>query len=787
MYLRDERNFSLKGLPAANISFVLARLEPAANGGSSTWHAITRRTEAFPGTPTPTPAEAVTGTGPRNQATTEPATAGTWTDQQNGVYTYKFAKSLQDDAEIPFDGSMPHRVGLEIRLSPAIPANNPVYTFNPVTNDPINDSGREIVDNDTCNACHDSLAFHGGARIDLQYCAMCHESYSFDAQTGNSIDLKVMIHKIHRGADAAQRQGRRLLRHLRLPQRVGPTSVASVYPQDKRNCTTCHEESDADTPQASNWRMTVNRGDLHAPATTTSISPRARTTVASRRRTTPARPATARMPGGGPARRTGAPDSGTGRRRAKFRYEVLSVTNTAPGQLPKVTIRVVDPTNGNAPYDIKAARRAVPGRLGVACGSTSLSRRGPTSPTRAAARRRARRRAPRRNRSDRLQGGRRGRPGVPGRASARARRCRSRRLRQVRARPCSKGARPWTSTATACSNAAGEFGRQDVRDHRRVARALSADRRHRQVQRLPPGTDAPRQQPHRQHRALRDLPQPQRDRHQPARGRLELRGGDRHARRPGHRLQVHDPRDPRRARRRLQGVRLTTTPATTSATWCIRARSTTAKVVTWPTRTTRRDSSTALATTIDAGPDRSTPAGDVAISPAAAACSACHSTRRRSTHMQQNGGSFNAVKDAATAGRQAPIETCAELPRPRQGGRRQDRAWRRPVRSSIDAQHRERTQTHEVIASVAARPGGAAGAARRSGPWRWPRCLPTRPTRARRTARRGGHVPRLPRRSRRDGVFHTSTLNHRTPAARSARASCSAKRATGRAAITPSA
>jgi OmcA/MtrC family decaheme c-type cytochrome len=153
LYLRDENNFSLRGLPAANIRFVLARLEPAVNGASSTWHAITRRTEAFPGTPAPTPADRVTGTGPKNQATTETATAGVWTDKQNGVYTYTFAKSLKNDAGIPYDGSLPHRVGLEIRLTPAIPANNAVYTFTPATNLPVNESGREIVDNDTCNAC----------------------------------------------------------------------------------------------------------------------------------------------------------------------------------------------------------------------------------------------------------------------------------------------------------------------------------------------------------------------------------------------------------------------------------------------------------------------------------------------------------------------------------------------------------------------------------------------------------------------------------------------------------
>ncbi len=257
IYLHDENNFALQGLPAANIRFVLARLEPAVNGASSTWHAITRKTEAFPGTPAPTPADRVTGSGPKNQATTETATAGVWTDKQNGIYTYTFAKSLQGDVEIPYDGSLPHRVGLEIRLTPAIPANNAVYTFTPATNLPVNESGREIVDNDTCNACHDNLAFHGGARFDLQYCAMCHESYSFDAQSGNSIDLKVMIHKIHSGETLPSVEAGGFYGIFGFGNTFADFSDV-VYPQDKRNCTTCHEESDADTPQASNWRYTVN-------------------------------------------------------------------------------------------------------------------------------------------------------------------------------------------------------------------------------------------------------------------------------------------------------------------------------------------------------------------------------------------------------------------------------------------------------------------------------------------------------------------------------------------------
>jgi OmcA/MtrC family decaheme c-type cytochrome len=351
--LVNETDQPLTGLQAANISFVLARLEPGVNGKSSTWHAITRRTEAFPGTPTPVPTSAVTGTGPTNQATTEAATKGKWVEgnQANGVYFYTFAQSLKDVSDIPYDASLVHRVGLEIRLRPTgaatfIPANNAVFTWTPVTGGPV-ESGREIVDNDTCNACHDQLAFHGGARFDLQYCAMCHESYSFDAQTGNTIDLKVMIHRIHRD---------------QLP--TGPYGIFGYdnrfydftevqFPQDQRNCQTCHQENDADTPQASNWRLTIAReacGSCHDYVNfDTGVGHNGVAATDDQCFT------------------CHGPNSSFGLRPdqvhfdpllkagEKFKYEVLNVVDSAPGQKPTVTIRVTDPTNGNAPYDIKAA------------------------------------------------------------------------------------------------------------------------------------------------------------------------------------------------------------------------------------------------------------------------------------------------------------------------------------------------------------------------------------------------------------------------------------------------
>jgi OmcA/MtrC family decaheme c-type cytochrome len=277
IYLRDERNYPLTGLPAGNIYFVLSRLEPEVNGKSSTWHAITRRSEPCAGLPPPVPPNAPTPpdyvtctaeTPPVNQGYTEAAAAGAWVDNGNGTYRYTFQQSVQGIADIPYDPSLTHRVGLEIRINssggtsePYIPANNALYDLVPALNDrptAITASGRTIVAQSDCEACHQKLEAHGGGRHEVNYCVMCHESYSYDAQTGNALDFRVMVHKIHMGGD--------------LPSFVAtgwPYGIYGFYnffsdysgveyPQIIRNCETCHRENNADAPQGGAWRTTVN-------------------------------------------------------------------------------------------------------------------------------------------------------------------------------------------------------------------------------------------------------------------------------------------------------------------------------------------------------------------------------------------------------------------------------------------------------------------------------------------------------------------------------------------------
>jgi OmcA/MtrC family decaheme c-type cytochrome len=69
---------------------------------------------------------------------------------------------------------------------------------------------RDVIRSETCNGCHTQLAFHGGSRRSLPLCVMCHTDSTFgmtqansnlDPDTGESIDLTVMVHRIHAGAD----------------------------------------------------------------------------------------------------------------------------------------------------------------------------------------------------------------------------------------------------------------------------------------------------------------------------------------------------------------------------------------------------------------------------------------------------------------------------------------------------------------------------------------------------------------------------------------------------------
>ncbi len=65
----------------------------------------------------------------------------------------------------------------------------------------------EIVTDQTCNSCHGNLRFHGNGRGGVKGCVLCHASGAednwrsasqpFEAPEPDTIDFRVMIHRIH--------------------------------------------------------------------------------------------------------------------------------------------------------------------------------------------------------------------------------------------------------------------------------------------------------------------------------------------------------------------------------------------------------------------------------------------------------------------------------------------------------------------------------------------------------------------------------------------------------------
>ena len=73
-------------------------------------------------------------------------------------------------------------------------------TFNFVPNGSAVTVTRDVIHTESCNACHDQLAFHGGYAHGMQMCVLCHQPQNADPITGNSLDAKVFFHKLHMGS-----------------------------------------------------------------------------------------------------------------------------------------------------------------------------------------------------------------------------------------------------------------------------------------------------------------------------------------------------------------------------------------------------------------------------------------------------------------------------------------------------------------------------------------------------------------------------------------------------------
>ena len=294
-----------------NLAFSIAKLVPGMDGSPSQW-------VSYVVTSVPSTTSAAAPSRPSTDNT------GTLVDHGDGTYTYTFYRDIRniksqldgmtvsapnnkaDLGDLTYDPSLVHRLTIQLSGSaPGTGTNTPtgvevsgypgvsltravdvIYDFTPSTGAVAADSGRDIVATAKCNECHQALGgipgddpessgagFHGGSRNDTKYCVVCHTEQrkygrteaAYDPNTltftssstyvvdGRAIgNLPNHIHHTHMGVHLAKKNY----------NYGGLLYNETLFPQDLRNCTKCHDgsaTSTAMTAQGNNWMNAPSR------------------------------------------------------------------------------------------------------------------------------------------------------------------------------------------------------------------------------------------------------------------------------------------------------------------------------------------------------------------------------------------------------------------------------------------------------------------------------------------------------------------------------------------------
>jgi OmcA/MtrC family decaheme c-type cytochrome len=214
---------------------------------------------------------------------------------------------------------------------------------------------REEVVDARCDSCHGDLAAHGGRWNSVDQCVMCHQPQSADLG-GKPIDFKVMVHKIHRGKNLPSVISGQPYQLTGFGNSVHDFSTVA-YPQDIANCTSCHAGANGDR-----WKTRMSIAACTSCHDNTIFDG------------IPVPPHVAHSGGTGPnvneascvtchsavsviapvdARHLkGLLDPAA----PKLSIEIMSMTNTAPGQAPVMTFKALE---NNAPRNLLTAPMSI--------------------------------------------------------------------------------------------------------------------------------------------------------------------------------------------------------------------------------------------------------------------------------------------------------------------------------------------------------------------------------------------------------------------------------------------
>lgn len=223
-------------------SFVLARIPK----GGRFYQAYTTRIKrsTFPATLNKTAKQASADSG------------GRYVKIADGEYDYIFGTKLPAS----YERNATHSIGVygnrnlsEFDLGTNYASD--VYSFVP-DGSPVVDV-RDVINDQSCNACHDEINFHGGSRRGLPTCILCHtpayeDVSNVNPETDNVIDMRVMVHKIHMGSLLPSVQAGKRYQIVGFGNRVADYSMVTL-PSEVNNCGKCHET----TAKQSNTYLTT--------------------------------------------------------------------------------------------------------------------------------------------------------------------------------------------------------------------------------------------------------------------------------------------------------------------------------------------------------------------------------------------------------------------------------------------------------------------------------------------------------------------------------------------------
>jgi len=348
----DRRGVQTPGV--CTVSYVLSWYNPATRDYTS----YRTRTQTSP----ITGKSAIQATSDTPCSATVTTGCGVYKDIDIGHFTYTFGTVLPAG----FDQTKTHTVGVYGRRTmPADIMNGKVYIdnfefdFRPDTQ-PVTVKWDEIQENNACNQCHDPLEAHGEVRQDAKLCVLCHSPQTSDPDTGNTVDMRVFIHKIHRGSSLPSVIAGTKYHIVGNAQNDNDYSTV-VFPQDIRNCQNCHEGRNpaAKPSQSDVWYTKPARAPCGACHDDIDWVTGKNHTAAGLPQLDDSACASCHVPQGDQEYDAGIRTAHTPPYRSKqlkgLNAAILDVTNVGPGKKPTVTFKltendgtVLDPKNFGA-------------------------------------------------------------------------------------------------------------------------------------------------------------------------------------------------------------------------------------------------------------------------------------------------------------------------------------------------------------------------------------------------------------------------------------------------------